>query len=100
VQTCALPIWWFNLVITIWVVLGFTVNTEPLPDTGQPSPLAVPALAWLAIITRDEGFFLIVALGAFALILLFLRARKSTGVERQQFRWLVQIGRASCRERG
>jgi hypothetical protein len=43
----------------------------------------------LNFITGDTGFFFIVGLGAAAVLSLFLRRRRSTGTERQQYRWLL-----------
>lgn len=80
------------ILVALWAVLGFTISPEPMYDTGRPSPLAVPGLAGLAVITNESGFFLIVLLGALALLRLFARARGSSGVEGQQYRWLLLGG--------
>lgn len=72
-----------------WALLGFLISTEPLPDTGLNNPLAMPQLSALAVITSDFGFLLVVLLVLGAMTRLFIRARRSSGVERQQFRWLL-----------
>lgn len=77
------------VVFAIWALLGFTFSPEPLTDTGLNNPLAIPQLSALAAITSDSGFFLVVILGLASLIRLFIRAKRSTGIERQQFRWLL-----------
>ncbi len=75
-----------------WALLGFLTSPEPLYDTGLNNPLAIPQLSGLAVITNDPGFFLVVFLGLAALARLFVRARRSSGIERQQFRWLLLGG--------
>ncbi len=75
-----------------WALLGFLISPEPLDDTGLNNPLAMPQLSGLAVITNDPGFFLVVFLGLGALARLFVRARRSSGIERQQFRWLLLGG--------
>jgi hypothetical protein len=72
-----------------WALLGFLIRPGPLYDTGLNNPLALPQLSGLAVVTNDSGFFLVVLLALGALARLFVRARRSSGIERQQFRWLL-----------
>jgi hypothetical protein len=80
------------VVVGAWALLGFLISPEPLVDTGLDNPLAVPELAILAAITDEAGFGLIVLLALGALARLIIRGRHSSGVERQQFRWLMLGG--------
>lgn len=77
------------MVVGAWALIGFTISSEPLVDTGLDNPLALPELSGLTVITDDLGFLLVVMLGAGALGRLFIRGRRSTGAERQQYRWLL-----------
>jgi drug/metabolite transporter (DMT)-like permease len=43
----------------------------------------------LNFIIGDTGFFFVIGLAAIAILSLVLRRRKSTGTERQQYRWLL-----------
>jgi hypothetical protein len=70
-------------------MIGFVLSPVPLTDTGLENPLGVELSAALNFITGDTGFFFIVGLGAAAVLSLFLRRRRSTGTERQQYRWLL-----------
>ena len=80
------------IAVALWALLGFTISPEPLVDTGLDNPLALPELSGLAVITNESGFFLVVILGLGALARMFIRAKRSSGVERQQFRWLLLGG--------
>jgi hypothetical protein len=77
------------IALTIWAMIGFVISPAPLADTGLENPLAQPSLSTLAVIANDSGFFLVIALGVAAIIGLLIRFSRSTGVERQQFRWLL-----------
>ncbi|MGH8945333.1 MAG: hypothetical protein ACRDVL_04230, partial [Acidimicrobiia bacterium] len=75
--------------VAIVAAAAFMVSSEPMDATGVPSPLAIPALDDLsAFIVVGPGFFLVVVLLLVSLVLLVLRMRRSSGVEREQFRWL------------
>lgn len=80
------------IVVGSWALLGFLISPEPLSDTGLGNPLATPAFSGLAVITNDSGFLLVVVLALAALTRLVIRGRRSTGVERLQFRWLTLGG--------
>ncbi|HEX2154278.1 MAG TPA: hypothetical protein VHL52_09900 [Acidimicrobiia bacterium] len=67
----------------------FVVSPAAMAETGVPSPLAVEAAGPLAaIITGAAGFLGVIVLLLAALVLLFRRWRRSSGLERAQFRWL------------
>jgi hypothetical protein len=80
------------VVVGVWALLGFLISPEPLVDTGLDNPLGVPELSLLTRITDESGFALIVLLALGALARLVIRGRRSSGVERQQFRWLMLGG--------
>ncbi len=68
---------------------AFAVGPEPMFETGELSPLSVPALASVAsVIAGQSGFMIVVVLTLFVLILLVRRWQASEGVQRAQFRWL------------
>lgn len=77
------------IVVGSLAMIGFVLSPLPLTDTGLENPLGVELSAALNFITGDTGFFFIVGLGAAAVLSLFLRRRRSTGTERQQYRWLL-----------
>lgn len=70
-------------------MVGFVTNPLPLTDTGLDNPLAVELSSVLAFITGEGGFFFVVGLATLAVVSVFIRRRRSTGVERQQYRWLL-----------
>jgi hypothetical protein len=76
----------------LWALVGFTISPEPLVDTGVDNPLALPELSGLAVITNESGFLLVLILGIGALARLHRRGRRSSGSERQRFRWLLLGG--------
>ena len=80
------------IVVGAWALFGFLISPVPLVDTGLDNPLAVPELSGLAVITDESGFLVVIALGLGALGRLVARGRHSSGVERQQFRWLMLGG--------
>ncbi len=71
-------------------VFGFTVTTMPLDSTGQLSPMANETLSdlvgWLV---GDDGFFVVIGLVGLAIVSAALRWRRSDGLERHQYRWLL-----------
>jgi hypothetical protein len=73
-----------------WAAVGFAASTVPMEVTGVPSPLANHSIetftAWLA---GDQGFFIVPLLTIMSIGTLFRRSRRSSGIERQQFRWLL-----------
>jgi hypothetical protein len=80
------------IVVGAWALFGFLISPEPLVDTGLDNPLAVPQLSGLAVVTDESGFLMVVALGLGALGRLVARGRHSSGIERQQVRWLMLGG--------
>ena len=71
------------------VSAAFAVDSAPMEDTGLPSPLAIPSVGDAAsLVTGDSGFLVVLALVLAAIVLLVSRWRRSTGVERLQYRWL------------
>ncbi len=73
-------------------VFSFLVTPEPMDATGLPSPLATD---WLAntttwFVNGGFGLVLVVTLGAVASLV--RRWKRSRGVERHQYRWLVLGG--------
>ncbi|MEX1133252.1 MAG: hypothetical protein WED83_00225 [Acidimicrobiia bacterium] len=76
----------FGLLVTA----GFAVNPAPMEETGLSSPLAVPALRDVAaVITADQSFLFVIGFVLAAIVLVVGRSRRSQGVERLQFRWLL-----------
>ena len=76
----------FGLLVTA----GFAVNPTPMEETGLPSPLAIPALEDVAaVITADQSFLFVIGFVLAAIVLVVRRWRRSHGVERLQFRWLL-----------
>jgi hypothetical protein len=71
---------------------AFLLGPVPLDDTGLENPMAQPALEELTVITNESGFFLVVALAAIAIVSVVLRGRRSNGIEKQQYRWLLLGG--------
>lgn len=70
-------------------ILAFLFDSTPLELSGEPSPLALPAIAPVTqLVTHDGGFLVIPALLLAAIVLMFRRWRRSAGLERAQFRWL------------
>lgn len=68
---------------------SFALTTTPMATTGSESPLAVPQLArFTSAVVDERGFMGLLVLFAVSLILLVRRWRRSTGIERPQFRWL------------
>jgi len=70
--------------------VGFAIDPAPMETTGMPSPLAIPALGDVAsAITSDQSFLVVMAFVLTAIVFLVIRWRRSTGVERLQYRWLL-----------
>jgi hypothetical protein len=73
----------------IVVSAAFAVDPAPMEDTGLPSPLAIPPVGEAAsLVTGDGGFLVVLALVLVAVVLLVSRWRRSTSVERLQYRGL------------
>lgn len=78
-----------TICLGIVVSAAFAVDPAPMEDTGLPSPLAIPPVGEAAsLVTGDGGFLVVLALVLCAVLLLVSRWRRSTGVERLQYRWL------------
>lgn len=84
--------------VLLWMLVGFavlagtadTVQTDPLPVSGRPNPLAVPALSGLSeFVTGPAGMVYFLAVIIAVVVDLALRWRRSRGAERLQYRWLV-----------
>jgi hypothetical protein len=83
---------WLNrllFVLATWASIGFLFSPAPLADTGLANPMARPDLTLVTSIADESGFLLVIALTLAAIASIFGRWRRSTGVERQQFRWLL-----------
>lgn len=77
-------------VFGLTAAVGFAIDPAPMETTGMPSPLAVPALGDVAsAITSDQSFLVVMAFVLTAIVFLVIRWRRSTGVERLQYRWLL-----------
>lgn len=78
------------VVLGVVAVISFLVSSEPMYETGEPSPLAVPALEPVAnFFTYGPGFLLVVLVGLASLSRLVVRWRRSVGAERAQFQWFL-----------
>lgn len=77
-------------ILAILAVAAFAFSPAPMEATGHPSPLstdvAAEATAWFV---GDEGFLFIIGVTAATIFSLALRFRRSRGVERHQYRWLL-----------
>ncbi len=83
-------LFWLLVAFAVVAACADAVRGDPLPVSGRPNPLAVPALSGLSdVVTGPAGvlFFLLVILGVVAD--LAVRWRRSTGARRLQYRWLV-----------
>jgi hypothetical protein len=70
-------------------VFSFLVTLEPMEATGLPSPLAID---WLSDVTGwfvTAGFVLVLMVTLVAVVSMTRRWRRSSGVERHQYRWLL-----------
>ena len=81
------------IVFGVVVTLAFALHPAPMEFTGLPSPLGVPALSGTTtVLTSDGSFSIMIGLVVATLVLLVLRWRRSTGIERLQYRWLLLGG--------
>jgi hypothetical protein len=80
---------WALIAVGSLAAVGFVLSPEPLEDTGLANPLGVELSSLLSFVISDTGFLLVLGLGATAVLSLILRWRRSIGVERQQYRWLL-----------
>lgn len=76
--------------LAILAAAAFAFSPTPLEVTGHPSPLstevAAEATAWFV---GEEGFLSVIGVTAATILALALRFRKSHGIERHQYRWLL-----------
>ena len=77
------------VVVLAMVVIADLVSSEPRETTGTAGPWAIPELDGLSRFVLNEGFFLLPLLLALALGSMVARWRRSSGVERLQYRWLL-----------
>jgi hypothetical protein len=70
-------------------VFSFLFSLEPMEATGLPSPLAID---WLSEVTSwfvTAGFVSVLIVTLVAIVSMTRRWRRSSGVERHQYRWLL-----------
>jgi hypothetical protein len=80
---------WLIFALAFATAAAFAFSGSPMEATGLPSPLAVPELdSMTGSITGESGFLIVIAILFAALILLIFHWRRSSGIERAQFRWL------------
>jgi hypothetical protein len=78
------------VLLTIGVVsLAELISEAPKELTGRVSPIAVPILPEFVEFMLDDGFILVPLLLVASLGSLFARWRRSSGVERLQYRWFI-----------
>jgi hypothetical protein len=77
------------LMVGVWASIGFVLDPTPLSDTGLANPMGGMSSPVLRVITSDAGFAFVVVLAVSGVISLILRLRRSSGIERLQFRWLL-----------
>lgn len=84
--------------VLFWMLIGFAtlagtadaVRTDPLPVSGRPNPLGVPALSGLSeLVTGPAGMLSFLAIIIAVVADLAVRWRRSREAERLQYRWLM-----------
>jgi hypothetical protein len=72
------------------VAIAVAVDPTPMEETGLASPIGVAAVEDLAHgISGDQSFLVLIGFVLAAIVLVVRRSRRSLGVERLQYRWLL-----------
>ncbi len=83
------PVAWGSAVSMGALAMGLAFLPASVPEIGIPNPLGQPDLGGEALILVSFGFVLLALSSLLCALSLFLRYRRSSGIERQQIKWVA-----------